>query len=501
MSGKVKLIMAAVLCLGIVCTGIAALGGIVLKEAVHKNSFPSLSEQDVTEAVKLQLEEAYEGFEGWGTSIAWWGHALGGWEDQEKVRQVMDMLFDREKGIGLNIVRYNIGGGEKPGEHTLRPGGDVPGFQPEAGLWDWEADANQRYILQESLRRGVTIAEAFSNSPPYWMTVSGSVSGAEDRGNNLRDDQYDAFADYLTEVVRHFRDEWGITFRTLDPLNEPSSNWWRKGNIQEGCYFDLGKQGEIIRKVAASLEQKGLNGTVVSANDDNSIDETLEALHAYDAATLEAIGQINTHSYNGSRMEELRAFAQGSGKRLWMSEYGTGGSAPHHHEDMTSVMELAQRIMFDLKMMKPAAWIYWQAVEDEGADNNWGFIHANFTGEESYELTKQYYAMAQFSKFIAPGSRIIPADDGRVLAAYDAAAGQLTVVVRNELSDRKVTVDLSPFTYDAGAAQVEAYRTSGQHNLEPAAELVELFTNGVTVPVDSESIVTVVISGVAPVAE
>ncbi len=496
MTRRTKLIIAAILLIIV-----AALGGIVLKETLQQANLRNLSEHDLTEAVQLQLDEAYEGFEGWGTTLAWWGHALGGWQDQEKVHEIMDMLFDREKGMGLNIVRYNIGGGEHPGEHTLRPGGDVPGFQPEEGVWDWEADAYQRYILQESLKRGVTIAEVFSNSPPYWMTVSGSVTGAEDGGNNLRDDQYDAFADYLTEVVQHFRDEWGITFRTLDPLNEPSSNWWRKGNIQEGSYFDLDKQAEIIRKVAASLQKKGLEDTVVSANDDNSIDETLDALHAYDAETLEAIGQINTHSYNGSRMEELAAFAKQSGKRLWMSEYGTGGTGPHHHKDMTSVMELAERIMFDLKLMKPAAWIYWQAVEDEGANNNWGFIHANFIGEEEYEVTKQFFAMAQFSKFIAPGDRIIPTSDGRTIAAYDAASKRLTVVIRNELSDREATVDLSPFSYEAGAVQVEAYRTSSHHDLEPAADLVTLFGNGFTVPVDSVSITTVVLSEVALLAE
>ena len=57
---------------------------------------------------------------------------------------------------------------------ALRPGGDVPGFQPEPGEWDWDADAGQRAVLQGSMERGVNIAEAFSNSPPYWMTISGA---------------------------------------------------------------------------------------------------------------------------------------------------------------------------------------------------------------------------------------------------------------------------------------------------------------------------------------
>ena len=74
------------------------------------------------------------------------------------------------------------------------------------------------------------------------------LNGAVDGSNNLRDDQYDAFADYLTEVVKHYRDEWGITFRTLNPLNEPSSDWWKKGNMQEGSHFTMRNRPRLSRK-------------------------------------------------------------------------------------------------------------------------------------------------------------------------------------------------------------------------------------------------------------
>ena len=47
------------------------------------------------------------------------------------VLQVMDLLFDRQKGLGMNFVRYNIGGGENPDPHynSLRPGADVQVLQ------------------------------------------------------------------------------------------------------------------------------------------------------------------------------------------------------------------------------------------------------------------------------------------------------------------------------------------------------------------------------------
>ncbi|WP_366294109.1 glycoside hydrolase [Paenibacillus sp. AN1007] len=489
-SGRRGLVLA-----GTVLLALVAAGGIVMHH--YKNpSLETLVFQD--DPVRLKLEQSYDHFEGWGTSLAWWANDLGGWENQAKVDEIMDLVFDPVKGLGLNIVRYNIGGGENPEMKELRPGGDVPGFQPKPGVWDWEADAGQRSVLQSAIKRGVNITEAFSNSPPYWMTISGSVTGAEDGGSNLREDQYDAFADYLTEVVKHYRDTWGITFRTLNPLNEPSANWWKKGNMQEGSHFNTEQQAAMIKKTAASLRSKGLDGTVISAADDNSIDETMFNFSLYDQDTVDAVQQINTHSYNGSRMEELRALADKLGKKLWMSEYGTGGSEPHHHEDMTSVQELAERIMFDLKIMQPSAWVYWQAVEDEGARNNWGFIHANFNGDEQYEMTKQYYAMAQFTKYIRPGAVIIPTDEGSTLAAYDAKAQRLVLVIRNERSAESKAFDLNGWDY-AQTTSAQVYQTSPDHNMQKLED-IPVYANGIEVPIADNSITTVVLEGVRPPA-
>lgn len=445
--------------------------------------------------ILVEPSKGYDRFEGWGTSLAWWGHILGQWEDQQKFNDVMDLVFDADKGLGLNIVRYNIGGGENPNleENTLRPGGDVPGFQPEEGEWDWGADRGQRHVMLAAFDRGATIAEAFSNSPPYWMTVSGSVTGAEDGGNNLKDAYYDAFADYLTEVVKVYGERYGVTFRTLTPLNEPISNWWKKGNIQEGAHFNLEAQMKIIKKVADLLEEKGLNETTVSASDENSIDETLEIVGGYDAETLDVITQINTHSYNGSQLQALNTFAKENGKTLWMSEFGAGGTEEHNHQDMTSAMELADRIIKDLRRLQPAAWVYWQAVEDEGAKNNWGFIHSDFKAGESYEITKQYYAMAHFSKFIRPGSHIILTDSDCSVAAYDKEQKRLTVVATNNTVDvQELEYDLSAFDFEAQAVNV--YQTSAEKDLEKSE--LKIYSNGFGFEVEENSITTIIIDDV-----
>lgn len=179
------------------------------------------------ELVVLDPANTKQQFEGWGTSLCWFGNVVGGYSDENRIA-IADLLFDLEKGLGLNMVRYNIGGGEAPGHNHLGIGRNIEGFKPtKDGSYDWEADPRQRWMLEAAIARidhDEYIGEAFSNSPPWWMTVSGCASGNSGTANNLQDDMVDDFTTYLSDVVKHFRDEWGITFRTVEPFNEPNAD-------------------------------------------------------------------------------------------------------------------------------------------------------------------------------------------------------------------------------------------------------------------------------------
>src|SRR5580704_604744 len=68
-------------------------------------------------ALTAKIEPAkvlVDGFEGWGTSLCWWAKVVGGYANRDDYAH---LAFDFLK---LNIVRYNIGGGENPdGPGTL----------------------------------------------------------------------------------------------------------------------------------------------------------------------------------------------------------------------------------------------------------------------------------------------------------------------------------------------------------------------------------------------
>lgn len=411
--------------------------------------------------IKIDPGETFQTTEGWGTSLCWFANVIGGWSAQKRT-EIADLFFDEEKGLGLNVVRYNIGGGEAPGHNHMGTGREIPGFKAtEASNYDFSADPRQVQMLQDAIERIPSddlIIEAFSNSPPYWMTQSGCAAGAQGGGDNLKADYYDDFADYLSDVTLHFRDELDITFRTVEPLNEPNGTWWTEGNGQEGCHFDRPSQAKIIKELRASLDERGLSEVEVSAPDETSIDDTVASYKSYDATTKGIVKQINTHAYHGSQRAELRALATQDGKRLWSSEIdGSGAPAPfdehlHGHDDMISGLDLAQRIVRDLRGMQIDAFVFWQSVESEQGQidrkKNWGLLHARFEGSsEEYFVTKKYHVMRQYSAFIRPGDVMIGIDDQESVAFINAAEGKLVIVKRNASTmESKVNFDLTGFS-------------------------------------------------------
>ncbi|GGI43874.1 hypothetical protein GCM10008018_04300 [Paenibacillus marchantiophytorum] len=423
-------------------------------------SVPMASAGTYTAAVDPNTQ--YQTWEGWGTSLAWFANRIGGAPDAVRTTYA-DQLFS-SSGLNMNIVRYNIGGGENPAyPNNMELRARVPGFQPTQGTYDWTQDANQRWFLQAAKSRIASsefIAEAFSNSPPWWMTQSGSVTGNYGAANNLRTDMYDAFADYLVTVNKHFKDYWGVTFRTLTALNEPMASWWTFGNRQEGAHFDRPNQEQIIQKVAAALTLQG-STTTVSASDETSIDVGRDTINSFSAATKAVVSQYNVHTYGGNDRVGFNQAA--AGKKIWMSEHGDGDA---------SGMQMARSIVYDMRYMKNSAWMYWQAVDGGG----WGMLDVNDLNDANSTFTavqnKKYWAMAQWSKYIRPGYKIIDIQDGNSIAAYDPVSNKIVIVTINDSSSANtVTYDLSAFSSITGAVTGTRTVTSTSENVAPITGL------------------------------
>ena len=412
-----------------------------------------------TTLVKVDANTNHQNFEGWGTSLAWWAYQIGGWSSSKK-NQFLDLIVDPVAGLGYTIFRYNIGGGDAPGHNHMGTNRQMPGFQSSDGSWDWNADVRQTSVLTHLLSTGQSIiVEAFSNSPPYWMTKSGCASGNTDGSNNLKDDSYDAFAAYLVEVVKHYHDTLGITFRTLEALNEPNANWWKANGSQEGCHFGASNQQQIIKAVSAALTAKEVTDTHVSASDENSMDDAYSILGGYDAATLATMVQMNVHSYAGSKRSQMRTLATSKGKRLWQSESGPLNVDLASNTDAAIFM--AGRIIQDLRELQPEAWIEWQVVDPAA---NWTSFTVN-DSQQSWTPVKKFYMQAGFTRYIRPGATFVDINNADMVAATSADGATITIVVRNgdTAASKGFTFDLT--SLPSVGASIEAYRTSASEDL------------------------------------
>ena len=284
-------------------------------------------------------------FEGWGTALCWWANRIG---YSEKLTDDAARLFYSEEGLSLDIGRYNIGGGDDPDhDHITRSDSTVPGYWKDGTVnivndgkdaefeYDWTKDENQRNIAKKIQEYNSDVYfEGFSNSPPYFMTNSGCVGGGVDAADNLNPDMVDDFIDYIAEVTAHFKEDYGIEFKSYSPMNEPINGWAAYSDKQEGCnYNDFGLRNSVF----TGLKERFLNYTnedgekILENVETAGMDETNlnYSIWSYDKLSDEgrnAIDRIDTHTYGGNLRSELRDKCIAWDKDLWMSEVDVGGA-------------------------------------------------------------------------------------------------------------------------------------------------------------------------------
>jgi O-glycosyl hydrolase len=455
-----------------------------IDEKEENNNLKGESKVDLVINVEPNKASTFNGgrFEGWGTSLCWWANRIG--YSDVLAEKAATLFYDQEQGLGLNIGRYNIGGGDDPSHnHILRTDSEVPGYlywneESQSYEYDWDADYNQRNVVSKILEVNKdAIIEGFSNSPPYFMTYSGCSSGSSGGwGDNLRNDQFEEFAAYLADVALNLKEKHGISFQSISPMNEPYTNYWHAhSNKQEGCHFSQGEsQSRILIELRKALDSRGLDDIIIAGTDETSIDTQIDSFKALSPEAKEVVDRIDTHTYGGSNRAGLKALAENSGKNLWMSEVDGGHTTGENAGEMGAALWLAQRIIDDMNGLMPSAWILWQVIDShiskDGYNGNrdtgmvnisggyWGTAVANHD-TESIILTRKYYGFGQFTRYIRPGFTII-ASSASSLAAYDRDNNRLVIVAINTSASEKVyDFDLSGF--DSIGEKVEVIRTSG----------------------------------------
>ncbi len=443
-------------------------------------------------------------WEGWGTSLAWWANVFGDRDD------FADLFFTTKTvsyngaslpGLGLNIARYNLGASSwnAVGSERMVASPNIPRFKqiegfwqdwsnedPASSAWNWNADAKQRAMLTKATQRGA-ISELFANSPMWWMCSNHNPSGAADGGNNLQSWNHRQHALHLATTARRARDQWGVNFRTVDPFNEPSSGWWKADGGQEGCHIDATTQRSVIANLRTELDRVGLTGVGISASDETNYDLARTTWSSFDSATKDRVRQVNVHGYQGldGRRDLLGNDVRAAGKVLWNSEHGDSDG---------SGMMTARCLLMDFRWLKPTAWCYWQVMDPTAG---WGTIRYDGGSAQPGAVETKLYVLAQFTRHIRPGMRIINTGVDYAVAAHDAAARRLVIVAANNGGAQNLTFDLAPFgTVPNGTATRWSTLTSGSGDRYTRRQDLTVSGERVQVPFAAGAVQTIQVDGV-----
>lgn len=404
----------------------------------------------------LNREKCFQTIEGFGASGAWTAQVAGGWThiDEESGKPVnqrlAELLYSKTDGIGMNIYRYNLGGGSK------NSGSSVFGnknrmaecFMKDDGTYDWSRDENAVKMLRLCVEAGADEVILFVNSPPEKFTKNHKSCLDKAWRSNLPKKNEKAFSEYIFDCAEHFLKE-GIPVKYLSPVNEPLWVWTEK-NGQEGCHYTPYGVYSLLKKCARGLKERPLLKNVkLSACENGDIRWFNKA---YTLAVLlnnevrEACDGIDVHSYClpipvpflNNRVGFLKRYRKFldiffPGVRVKMSEWChmNGG----RDKGMDSALVCARTIYEDLSVLGVSSWQHWIALSE--VDYCDGLIYIN-EDEKTFEVTKRLFVTGNFSKYIPVGAKRIDisCEDKEILslAFYD---GKKTVVVLINPTDKE----------------------------------------------------------------
>ena len=173
-------------------------------------------------------------------------------------------------------------------------------------------------------------------------------------------------------------------------------------------------------------------------------------------AALAALGRVNVHQYNGAGPGALGRRAAALGKPLWASEVGC--CLTPEHDEIRGALTMAASIQSALRDLRAVVWCFWQP--------DWWVIDA---ADGHPHPLRQFYAIAQYTRFIRPGFRVLSSQGDDALAALSPDGRRLVLVSINPRGEEAaVDFDLTAFGWSGAAAAI--YRTTADPSVSLAQE-------------------------------
>ncbi len=390
---------------------------------------------------------------GWGTSACWWSQAC---KDPETQDRIIDLLYGKD-GLGLNIYRYNIGGGTDESNCRVpdpwRRTESMMLFdkEKEETSWDFSRDATAVQVMKKAVATGnVDTLILFANSPHYSQTSTGQASGGLLMHTcNIPKSKYKDFADYFLTVTEHFIRE-GLPVTHISPINEPQWKWGGDIVWQEGCHYEPEEVHEVLHIFASEIRRRNIPVRMCIPESGELLQTTPKYLWAIlaDDDIMSVTDIISYHSYHVDNSPEARyefcdrIVRANPQYRFDMTEW-CELPCKHHTRDFKGALITARIIGQDMIYCRAVSWTSWVAVngiakKEDGMDYADSLISASPDFSE-WSIAERYYGFAHFSKYIPSGSTALdlgirPTEDNNALNAFGFRTpdGKSVLVAVNE---------------------------------------------------------------------
>ncbi len=419
------------------------------------------------QTLRADVSKQYQIHEGFGTSTAWWAQTV---DDEALARNIAELLWNKESGLGLDIFRYNVGGGSKenPDSRIVIENRKTESFYVRDDsegkfVYDFSRDANARRIMDLAVKNGAKKIILFCNSPHWSMTVNGLASGSETEGeSNLAPENYDLFVDYLLTIAEHFIDA-GYPIYGISPINEPQWNWGTGWVSQEGCHYSPAEAVALLERFALEIQRRGLNIRLLGPESGQMDWRYVEYEEAfYNSEILRSFcDTFSGHSYwmdgnDGQKIFMAERFHEKyNDLKFEMSEWC---ELPQELDPQTieSGLRMANVMYEDLALMNAVSWQSWTAVNGDGLlDLKDGAL----VKYKRYAVYKQFSVIPVGARRVGVLDSLFGKSTLRTLC-YTNGGNTYFVIINNEENAKKIQIKGS-------GMKAEVYVTSADKDFEP----------------------------------
>jgi glucosylceramidase len=372
----------------------------------------------------------YQEIDGFGASLT----DSSAWLISQKLnaqqrRELLQMLFDRKKGIGLSMLRQPMGASDFAlKDYTYD---DMPSGQTDPDMKRFSIDYDREQIipiLHEilALNRNLKIIGS-PWSPPAWMkTPDSMIKGT------LLPTVYASLAKYFVRYVQAYQAS-GIPIFAVTPQNEPL-------NIPDdypGMGMSSEEQTEFIRDhLGPAFRAAGIKAKILTFDHNwDLIDFPIKVLSDKQAAAF--IPGIATHCYGGSPTAQTELHNRFPDKDIWLTECSGG------EWQKGRLLEEQVRLIISTTRNWAKSVILWNLALNQNHEPFLGgckTCRAIVTIDDSVSPSRiiptvDFTALGHASKFVAPGAFRIDSSsfeqDRLESVAFRNPDGSIVLIVLN----------------------------------------------------------------------